>query len=438
MPRYGLTRGSAAPAIVLAAGAVAGCDASGGDSVGNVTTIRVMGASASTFYSDYGAIYSALHPNIRFELLPSPEESDLAQAVEEEKPDLFMLSQSGYADLAEQGRLQSLEPYIKKDKFDLEGTVPAVIEAIKSWSGGRLYGLAPFFSNWALYYNKDLFDRYGVQAPSDGMSWAEALRLAQRFPAGGTGQDRVYGLAFPYGDPFELAIFIGGANGLNYLDRTNLRMTLDDDRWRDVFTLVKEATASGALYQGNGSSAGVGASYADTLKQHPFIAGQAAMTLSSPQLALQLKEASTYNIPAPNWDLAAAPGTTGSLDVGSIWALSAQAEHPKEAWEFIRYVSGDDYARATAQVPRLTGEITTRVGFLTDAEGHHMEAFHNAKAPLPQGVGRVPQSFYALFDPIAEDETGKAMAGTETIEEALARMQEQGQQLLDQAKLKEP
>ncbi|GIQ71163.1 hypothetical protein XYCOK13_39870 [Xylanibacillus composti] len=48
---------------------------------------------------------------------------------------------------------------------------------------GRLYGLAPFFQSHAIYYNIDLFDRYGIPYPNDKMTWKEILELASRFPA---------------------------------------------------------------------------------------------------------------------------------------------------------------------------------------------------------------------------------------------------------------
>ncbi|MDG0873339.1 extracellular solute-binding protein [Paenibacillus thiaminolyticus] len=49
-----------------------------------------------------------------------------------------------------------------------------------------MYGLSPTFVSSAVYYNKDLFEQYGVTPPQDKMTWEQLLDLAARFPVEGS------------------------------------------------------------------------------------------------------------------------------------------------------------------------------------------------------------------------------------------------------------
>lgn len=62
------------------------------------------------------------------------------------------------------------------DKFDAQA-----LETVRAISDdGKLYGL-PYNRQFnALYYNKDIFDKFGVSYPKDGMTWDETIELAKR------------------------------------------------------------------------------------------------------------------------------------------------------------------------------------------------------------------------------------------------------------------
>lgn len=69
---------------------------------------------------------------------------------------------------------------IKKYNFDTSKLNPADMQHSINTSDGKLYSL-PFNSNeWVLLYNKDIFDKFGVDYPKDGMTWDEAYELAKK------------------------------------------------------------------------------------------------------------------------------------------------------------------------------------------------------------------------------------------------------------------
>lgn len=69
---------------------------------------------------------------------------------------------------------------IQSQKIDLGRLDPTVVDAVRQASGGKLYGLPIFTNNLVLYYNKSLFDKFGVAYPKDGTTWNEMIELSKK------------------------------------------------------------------------------------------------------------------------------------------------------------------------------------------------------------------------------------------------------------------
>lgn len=143
-----------------------------------------------TLYSHYAAINTendvqALFgpvmekfPNIKIELIKGKTLYDMLAAGE--IPDLVATAHY------HMGKLLPLEVGIDMDEFiktyniDLERIEPQVIDAIRSYGvNGELLSI-PYTLNYGVnLYNKDIFDRFGVEYPSDGMTWQETIDLAK-------------------------------------------------------------------------------------------------------------------------------------------------------------------------------------------------------------------------------------------------------------------
>jgi multiple sugar transport system substrate-binding protein len=76
-----------------------------------------------------------------------------------------------------------LDPLIKQANFDLNRFSKSALDSMKAYGNGKgsYYGI-PFDTNSsALYYNKDIFNKFGVAFPKDGMSWDEVIALSNKF-----------------------------------------------------------------------------------------------------------------------------------------------------------------------------------------------------------------------------------------------------------------
>ncbi|XEC96129.1 ABC transporter substrate-binding protein [Paenibacillus tarimensis] len=68
---------------------------------------------------------------------------------------------------------------VKKYNFDLSALNPADLRNSINASDGKLYSL-PFNSGeWVLVYNKDIFDKFGVEYPAEGITWDDAYEKAK-------------------------------------------------------------------------------------------------------------------------------------------------------------------------------------------------------------------------------------------------------------------
>lgn len=69
---------------------------------------------------------------------------------------------------------------IKKYKYDISRLVPSTLDVQRRLGNGALYGLPWALGTNIFLYNKDLFNKFGVPYPKDGMTWDELYSLAGR------------------------------------------------------------------------------------------------------------------------------------------------------------------------------------------------------------------------------------------------------------------
>ncbi len=437
-------------ALILTAALLAGCSAAPQAEPREITPLRVMYYSEDAFYYEYGMLFAALYPEVQLEVVSTngvkPEEDEtineaMMKFIAEKKPDVLMLNAGQYKQLAAEGRLLDLEARAAKDKFDLDGIVPGILEYIRGLSDGKLYGMAPSFYGRAVYYNKDLFQRYGVSLPEDRMSWESLLQLASRFPAEGEPDKRVYGLKPDYrSDLASLARQIGGSLGLSYFNASDMRMTANSASWIQVVEMADKAIKDGYLYTGEEMNDAIFSSYEDYLLQDAFIGGKAAMTIDGSYLISQIKEAQTVlkDKALQNWDIVTIPvdpknpNVTDTAMADPILAIDAQSPNVEAAWRFLQYVNGDEFARVTSK--KNSGSFPVRTKYIADDEGHNLQAFY-ALTPIEETVykdyDKLPnETFTQMMDLIAA-ELSEAGKEKQTISEAMDRIQDKGQLLLD-------
>jgi multiple sugar transport system substrate-binding protein len=77
--------------------------------------------------------------------------------------------------------LGDITPLAKKYNVDLGKFAPEIMTSIRQVSGNNELSGLPFSTPFvATFYNKDLFDKFGVAYPKDGMTWDDAIELGKK------------------------------------------------------------------------------------------------------------------------------------------------------------------------------------------------------------------------------------------------------------------
>lgn len=96
-------------------------------------------------------------------------------------PDLVLVSNPGLHNIVELELPEDLTEMITKYNINLDRFDQAVVNEIRRLSNDTMFYGIPFSMNYgAMLYNKDIFDRFGVDYPKDGMDWDETYELARQ------------------------------------------------------------------------------------------------------------------------------------------------------------------------------------------------------------------------------------------------------------------
>lgn len=411
-------------------------------------SLKIMYPSEERFYVKYGNLFMSKYPNVNVEVASMEkvystshnQTAAMEEFINKEQPDvLYLWNMDQYIRYAAEGRLYALDTIIRQDRFDLTALAPAVIELLRSKGEGRLYGLGNSYYALALFYNKDLFDQYGVPYPKNRMSWDKAYDLARKFSAGSDKNSRIYGLQYKNGThPYYFLQSIGGGQQLEIIDPDLKKVKISAEAWENIIRKTSDVYKSGSLYLDSDSLHDKPV-FSDPRKRDPFIAGKTAMAIDDPSLLAILKEKETRKETMFEWDLVTVPVDPKHSDTGSdfmindLFAINSRSSQLRPAWEFIKYIYDDEYSRIKSRTER---GLMTRVKYSNEKYGRNLEAFYTLKPAdtlLQIGYSQIPFNVQHEFNIIAGSEIGAIFNGEKPSKEAIRAIQVKGQELLDKA-----
>jgi multiple sugar transport system substrate-binding protein len=276
-----------------------------------------------------------------------------------------------------------LTELVKKNKYDLNRFVPSFIQDnIAAGQTGALYGLPvpPYFPA-VLYYNIDLFDKFGVPYPKDGMSWDEIYDLSKRLSRvdgdkvirGYTGalsaqlRDNVF--SHPILDPSK--------DGL-----------ADHETWKKIFNnFLRFYSIPNNEIQNT-----------PALESGLFAKGESAIHLGQHNI---------YYIVPPevNWNIVSVPSMKDAPQrMGqrspAYWSITRQSKYKDEAFQVILHMLSDEIqmedSRQGITTTLVNKDIQNALG-----KGHPIYSTKNMKALL----------VYPPTDPTPKREAGKTDVG---------------------------
>ena len=330
-------RVSAAALAAAVTMVLAGCGGDSGDSGGSGdappggTSETVDSLTVLDYYSDEPG-----HTNIGKQLsncgtsigvakidhqsVPGPTliQKVLQQASSKSLPDVLMLDNPEIQQIAETGALSPLEDF----GINAEGYAPGPVSA--ATYDGKLYGLQPGANTLAIFYNKKVLEKAGVEPPT---TWDELRTTAKKLTVG-----KQYGFAFNATADYEGAWQFLPPMWTNGGDETNLT----SPEVAGALQLWKDLVDDGSV-----SKSVVNWKQSDVNDQ--FIAGKAAMMLNGPwQIPALDKAKIDYGVvPFP-------VNTSGQTSVaplgGEAWTVPLTADEAKmtKAAELVKCMNTDE------------------------------------------------------------------------------------------------
>lgn len=404
-------------------------------------TLRIAYGNEQSFQYEYGDYFAVKFPDIEVEIIPTEglygpgknHAEEFEKLIREQKPDLLIAHSSYYVRWTAKGLLLDLEPFVRKSNFDLGRFTPAAIAQLRANDEGKLFGLAPELTSYALYYNKDLFDRYGVPYPTNKMSWDDTMRIARRFPVDPDPAKRIYGIHKKYSTPFDFVNDIASTESAAFISPDGKKMTFDSDMWRKAFRYVIDGFRSGNLYYYYKDGKRIQYGPDETKQMDLFSSGKAAMMISGTEQMFRMKQWGESGL---NWDIVtvpvdpANPEYTRYFDVNPIYAIAANAQNAETAWKVVQYFNGEEAARVSQKTSDV---LSTRTDFAKTKDGRSLEPFYMLKRGSTEqtSYSAMPAAYFAPFETLIIRVIDDAVKGRLTVEEAINAIQTEGQALLD-------
>jgi len=302
--------------------------------------------------------FEAKHPDIKVDFLNIPNgpayyTSINTRAVGNNLPDLYFARTFDVASNAAKGWMIPLDPYINRD--------PAAVNVKDFWPAevaqmsyhGQLYTLPYDFSNVALYYNKTMFQKEGIELPTNDWTWDHAFAAGEKFvKKQGHNQTR-WGLAFPTYDWYFMGVLVG--NGGTVFSNNFKKSLLNSPQNVQTFKYFYNKMAQGIAPFPSSTPAGV----------NPFASGMVAMNADGSWATESTRTAVGNRF---EWDVVKLPkGTTGKRGIsaaGGAWGISPTSKYKDQAWEFLKHLTSTEstnilISRHTRSIPGRKSSAVT-------------------------------------------------------------------------------
>jgi multiple sugar transport system substrate-binding protein len=370
-------------AILLAAGCA------GGAATQRDTTVQllVFGAPEElAAYRTLAAAYGRARPGGRVQLVEASDRTDLITRLSTsiaggEPPDIFLMNYRFYGQFAAKGAIEPVGERLRSSAvIKATDLYPVAMEAFR-WRGEQLC-MPQNVSSLVVYYNRDLFTKYGVPEPKPGWTWNDMVATASALtrdangvavvaepeeggpeggePEGAARPVATYGLGV---EPsiIRLAPFVW-SNGGEIVDNPQrpTRFTLDTPKAREVLrNLVDLRLAYGVVPTDEEVEA--------EADESRFANGRLAMLLSSRRSTTTFRAITDFA-----WDVAPLP--TYGRQVGILhsdaYCITRGARDKDAAWRFVEYAmsaEGQRIISATGRTVPSHIQVSRSAAFLDPA-----------------------------------------------------------------------
>ena len=301
----------------------------------DVVTIRMEqfsgseGASSGDALKEMISLFEKENPGIKVDLQTIGYDDYFTQlqskVVGGNAADVFELNYENFVAYASQGALMDISDYLT----DTSGYNQTALKAFNYQ--GVQYGVPNSFSNCVMFYNKDLFDKAGIDYPTSEWTWEDVEKASKKIMALG---DNIWG----FYRPLMFNEFYKGVEqcGGKLMSEDGKRFTVNSP----------EAIMAAEEMAGWQIDSGIMPTAAD-------MGGMGDWDLfKSGRLGMLVTGIWAFGDFGANcdfgWDITVEPGNTAKAAhfFSNTYVVSSECEHPEEAAKLAQFLSGSKEATA--------------------------------------------------------------------------------------------
>lgn len=244
-------------------------------------------------------------------------------------PDLIYMHFSRASDYTDS--MLPISDYIEKDEdINIDDFYSGILDSFIF--DDQVYALPYDFGPYIMYYNKDLFDKYGVEYPDENTTWEEFKDKCKQLT-----QDGNYGTVFAssldYYDPQVLSLGGEIINEKGEFDITGDKTTAALQSLADLINVDKVAPKI--------------ADTANTVwNWEQFEGGNIGMMIDGPWGATNVTNYCDFNVGYSIIPKAEKQVTTIN---GSALAVTSESKHPKEAYQALEVLTSPEVQKLLAE-----------------------------------------------------------------------------------------
>lgn len=320
-------------AVVMAGTALSGCGGSGSGETSGDGSSNKLSIMCWMNENDFAPVlegFKKAHPDIEVDFQNVPNEGNQYQqklnllANSEELPDVYWINspidnfaKNGYMkDITDMDIVQKL-PDTYREAYTYEGKVYAY--APDSWVGG-------------MFYNKDLYEKYGFEPPKN---WGEFLEQAKAFQ-----KDGIKPIAMAGTQLNDLVVWLHNTENVAKDDTLDEQMNKGEKTYSEIYKGVLDRWYEDCVESGIITQDMIGIT--DEQRLDEFASGKAAATLTGAWAITSIMEKN----PDMNMGIIPYVGTEGNeYTMGAVnigIAISPNAKNQANAEEFLKYMGSEE------------------------------------------------------------------------------------------------
>ncbi|RKN61338.1 ABC transporter substrate-binding protein [Paenibacillus ginsengarvi] len=392
------------------------------DEPAELVIFGAVGNTEEVWDERFGTALKAKFPKYKFTYIQGSAKNTLQNHIAAGQPvDLVHDSLGGMRGNMIDNRLNyDLAPLMKSHQIDTSRFEQPVFDALSD--KGKLYGFPLHDGGLVLYYNKDIFDKFGVPYPKNGMTWDETITLGKRLTRFDGGVQYL-GLGVSINHMLTMNPY-----SLPFVNETSGKAAIHTDAYRKLVnkTILEPAEADG--YRPYLISSNKAITNDNFMKDKNL-----AMFVMNFYLQLQ-PDFSTFN-----WGIVSLPVFGDLPGVGSQpypngLFVSSSSKYKDQGMEVLNYLVSDEFQMSLSRkgfIPVVkTKAVRDAYGADTAFKDKQIaEALYANKPAAP-----MPRSTYEnlVLNPLSAN-LSKAMKGEMDLNTALRVSEEQANKALEEA-----